>query len=254
MVSPAVPTSIQKVDISISVSSGIPDDACIPTLSRSVIDNVISISGMYVGNCPISLGQPRFVDTSLEPLAAGHYTVNFTASADPSYGPNGSAPILISGSLDVAPSPLAVPNYEGLWWNAPAGSESGWGINFAHQGSVIFATWFTYDLSGKNWWLSMTAPATGPNTFAGTLYQTTGPAFDADPFDPSLVVPMAVGAATLSFSDANNGTFAYTVNGISQTKTITREVFGSLPNCTFGVEVDLTQASNRFVVGVPCWR
>ncbi|MGE5090318.1 MAG: S8 family peptidase, partial [Candidatus Levyibacteriota bacterium] len=51
----------------------------------------------------------------------------------------------------------AAPNYEGLWWAAPAGSESGWGINFAHQGDVIFATWFTYDATGKAWWLSMTA-------------------------------------------------------------------------------------------------
>src|SRR5207249_1690812 len=25
---------------------------------------------------------------------------------------------------------------EGLWWAAPAGSESGWGINFAQQGDV----------------------------------------------------------------------------------------------------------------------
>ncbi|MGE5089613.1 MAG: hypothetical protein ACM3QY_10845, partial [Candidatus Levyibacteriota bacterium] len=51
----------------------------------------------------------------------------------------------------------AAANYEGLWWAAPAGSESGWGINFAHQGDVIFATWFTYDATGKAWWLSMTA-------------------------------------------------------------------------------------------------
>jgi serine protease len=41
----------------------------------------------------------------------------------------------------------------GLWWAAPAGSESGWGINFANQGNVIFATWFTYDATGKAWWL-----------------------------------------------------------------------------------------------------
>ena len=35
--------------------------------------------------------------------------------------------------------PVAGTNYEGLWWNAPPGSESGWGINLAHQGNVIFA-------------------------------------------------------------------------------------------------------------------
>jgi hypothetical protein len=56
-----------------------------------------------------------------------------------------------------AAQPTAAPNYEGLWWNAPGGSESGWGINFAHQGDVIFATWFTYDVNGKAMWLTMSA-------------------------------------------------------------------------------------------------
>ena len=65
----------------------------------------------------------------------------------------------------------AVANYEGLWWNAPANSEPGWGINLAHHGDTIFATWFTYDATGKGWWLVMTAPRTAPNTYAGTLYR-----------------------------------------------------------------------------------
>jgi len=43
-------------------------------------------------------------------------------------------------------------NYEGLWW-ASGGVEAGWGINFAHQGDVIFATWFTYDTDGSGLWL-----------------------------------------------------------------------------------------------------
>jgi hypothetical protein len=137
----------------------------------------------------------------------------------------------------------AVANYEGLWWNAPAGSESGWGINFAHQGDVIFATWFTYDATGKGWWLVMTAPKTAQNTYSGTLYQTTGPAFNAVPFNPMQVTPTQVGTGTLSFSDANNGTFAYTVNGISQTKNITRQVFGPLPTCTSGAG-NLAAATN----------
>ena len=46
--------------------------------------------------------------------------------------------------------PVSDPNYQGLWWNP---DESGWGINFAHQGDIIFATWFTYDVAGKPWWL-----------------------------------------------------------------------------------------------------
>jgi hypothetical protein len=135
--------------------------------------------------------------------------------------------------------------YQGLWWKSPAGSESGWGMNLAHQADIIFATWFTYDASGKAWWLSMTAPlVSGGNVYSGTLYATTGPAFNAVPFNPALVLPAAVGTGKLTFSDADNGTFAYTVNGVSQVKAITREVFGPVPICRFGVQSDLAKATN----------
>ena len=52
---------------------------------------------------------------------------------------------------------FSLANYQGLWWNAPAGSEAGWGIELAHQGDTIFASWFTHDLSGRSWWLVMSA-------------------------------------------------------------------------------------------------
>lgn len=139
----------------------------------------------------------------------------------------------------------AVPsaNYEGLWWNAPAGSESGWGMNVAHQDNVIFATWFTYDATGKALWLSMTANKNGPD-FTGTLYQTTGPSFSTMPFNPSEVTRSAVGFGTLTFSNMNNGTFAYIFNNIKQTKVITRQVFGPAPVCIFGAQSNLALATN----------
>ena len=142
------------------------------------------------------------------------------------------------------PKPVSPLNVQGLWWNAPAGSEAGWGINFAHQGDVIFATWFTYDANGRAWWLSMTAERSGANTFTGTLYRTTGPAYSAVPFDPAQVQRMPVGGGTLTFIDGNNGSFAYTVNGITQTKSVTRQVFGPLPTCTFGGQPNLALAAN----------
>src|ERR1700694_4664622 len=76
------------------------------------------------------------------------------------------------------------PNYQGLWWAAPAGLESGWGINFAHQGDTIFASWFTYDATGKGLWFVMTAPKASNGMYAGTFYQLTGPAFNTTPFPP----------------------------------------------------------------------
>ena len=132
-------------------------------------------------------------------------------------------------------SPPVAANYQGLWWAAPAESESGWGINFAHQGDIIFATWFTYDANGNARWLSMIANRTGPNVYSGDLLQTHGPAFSAVPFDPGAVTHTIVGHGTLTFTDANTAQFAYTVNGVSQTKTIVREIFGAASSsCVYG--------------------
>ncbi len=160
-----------------------------------------------------------------------------TRDVMPRFAVKGQARFSIEPRLAL-PAPVVPPvsgGYQGLWWNAPAGSESGWGINFAHQGDVIFATWFTYDAAGKPWWLSMTASKAPDNTFQGTLHQSTGPAFDAVPFNPALVSTTAVGTATLAFSDLDNGTFGYSLNGVTQTKAITRHVFAApVPTCSFG--------------------
>ncbi|HEV2977502.1 MAG TPA: hypothetical protein VG425_07930 [Casimicrobiaceae bacterium] len=122
-------------------------------------------------------------------------------------------------------------NFQDLWWAAPAGSQPGWGVNLTQQGTTIFATWFTYDAGFNPLWLSATAAQTGPKTYAGTLYRTNGPAFGSIPFDPTKVRQTAVGTATFSFSNGNNGSFAYNVdlgdgvNKANLTKAITRQVF-----------------------------
>jgi hypothetical protein len=134
--------------------------------------------------------------------------------------------------------------YQGLWWAAPAGSESGWGLNVAHQGDILFVTWFTYDAGNRAYWLSMTARKIDEGRYEGTLYRTSGPAYDATPFLPSVVVATAVGSASLRFAGANDAIFSYTVDGASASKPITREVFGALPVCTFGAQADLTRATN----------
>jgi hypothetical protein len=136
-------------------------------------------------------------------------------------------------SINGAPPPPQSFNVEGLWWNSPAASEAGWGVNITHQADTLFATWFTYGADGNGLWLVMSSGTkTGSNTYSGTLYQTTGPAFDSTVFDPKQVQQTPVGSATFSFTDADNGTFSYTVNGISQTKNITRTVYAApVPTC-----------------------
>jgi subtilase family serine protease len=204
-------------------------------------DVTVATSG--VGTC--DLGTPSMCNNSVPSLAG--LTGGLAGYA---VGPGYDLATGL-GSLDVyaflshwssVPDTSTASNYQGLWWASPAGSESGWGINFAHQGDTIFATWFTYDSTGAGMWLVMTANKTAANQYGGTLYSTTGPPFSAVPFNSSLVGATNVGAATLTFSDANNGTFAYTVGGISQSKQITRESFGTIPTC--GASTTLSSATN----------
>lgn len=140
--------------------------------------------------------------------------------------------------------PPQTPNYSGLWWRSPAGSESGWGINVAHQGDVIFLTWFTYSDNGSALWVSMTAFKVSDGNYSGTIYRTTGPPLSVPVFDPGTVTRVAVGTGNLTFFDPNNGFFNYTMNGVTQTKPITRQVFGPLPTCTWPAAQDLSLDTN----------
>ena len=125
-----------------------------------------------------------------------------------------------ASSIDLAQST----NYQDLWWADPPGSEAGWGMNLTQEGSIIFVTWFTYDDTGAPLWLIATTTATSFNEFTGILFRTSGPPFNSVPFNPASVVATPAGDVKLTFQTGNSATFSYTVNGIPQSKTITREV------------------------------
>jgi len=139
----------------------------------------------------------------------------------------------------------ATPNYQGLWWNAPAGSEPGWGLHLNHQGDIIFATWYTYDVNGAPLWMVVAATRTAAGSYSGTLYRATGPAFGAAVFDPAQVVGLPVGTATLTFPVTGSATFATTIGGVARSRNITREVFSSpVSVCTWGEGSDPALATN----------
>jgi len=204
---------------------------------------------VYSGTLYRTIGQP-FFSAFVQPGAAtavGTATLSFSSATMGSFsyqvsdGANVATQTKAIALQSFGPVPTCVwgrqtdlttaTNYQDLWWAAPAGSESGWGVNITQQGTTIFATWFTYDSNFQPLWLSATAAQSAPQTYAGTLYLTNGPAFGAVPFDPNKVGRVAVGSATLSFTDGNNGTFAFNVDlgdGVNQgnrTKAITRQVF-----------------------------
>lgn len=129
-----------------------------------------------------------------------------------------SAFTVTNGRLGKA-SPFVALNVADHWWN-PA--ESGWGLFIWHDRlDHLLAAWFTYGVDSKPSWYTIQGGAwTSPYDYEGKLIQTTGPVFSA--FAPGSVVQMQiVGTAKLSFGP-DTGTFTYTLNGVTQTKSIVR--------------------------------
>ena len=185
--------------------------------------NAVPFDPSLVTETPVGSGTLTFSDANDASFA---YTVNGVTQTKALLREVFASPVPVctfGGTSNLAQAT----NYQDLWWASPGGGESGWGVNLTQQGEVIFATWFTYDGNGNPLWLSGPALKTSAGVYTGTLSRTTGPGFNAVPFDPSKVTETPVGTLTLSFSDGANGTFAYTVNGVSQVKAITREVFVS---------------------------
>jgi hypothetical protein len=188
------------------------------------------------GSVPVSGGVARCT-TSV--LAGGQHKVTGAYSGDATYAAAQAGPITqtITGKATAPASGTSSSagafNVHGLWWGGAA--ESGWGVNLAQQGGIVFATWFTYDAQGNPSWLVMSdGRATGANSYAGTLYRTSGPGLGRS-FDPSAVTRTAVGSATLSFSDADHGTLTAVVDGAQVTRSITRQVFDArVPMCAAG--------------------
>ena len=159
------------------------------------------------------------------PITPGTYYLNVAPWVPTDLTPNGYR---VTASFTTA-----VTNYTAVWWAGAA--ESGWGINLNHQGNIIFGTLFTYDDSGQGMWLILSRGERQPDgSYFGALYRTTGPAFNASPFNPITAGNYTeVGTMRLTFSGADNGTMVYSVSGRNVTKAITKQLFGTPPVCGF---------------------
>jgi len=234
-ISPAAPDTSQLVEIKVRS-----DDAIGRAITARVYGtNIDVILDALAGD------QPHGCDVvEVGPLAPGTYTINYIVLYTPGAPPTPRATKQFTVA-DRAPQP----NYQGLWWAAPSGAEPGWGINFAHEGDTIVATWFTYDDSGTARWMVMTAPLVASKTYSGTLYATHSAWPVGYYLSPGSVTATPVGVGTLTFSSEDNATFTYelaegTAPVPPQTKAITRQVFGPVPTCIFGALADLRLATN----------
>jgi len=117
-----------------------------------------------------------------------------------------------------------ITNYTDIWWGGTA--ENGWGMVLAQQYHDIFAAWYTYDSAGKPTWLVMPGGTwTSTNTYTGALFRTRSAPVLGTTYNPSSLVVTQAGTLTFTFSSANAGSVTYTLDGITQTKPISRQPF-----------------------------
>lgn len=118
----------------------------------------------------------------------------------------------------------ATSSLTGLWWNP---NESGWGMSLTQQGTTVFVAWYTYDSNGKPvWYVMSSCPVVGDGC-TGDIYDVKGGTPLGMPWNGSGIAVTKVGTGTLTFSDYNTGAFNYSVNGVSGTRNIIRQVFAT---------------------------
>ena len=121
-------------------------------------------------------------------------------------------------------NPMATAVKSATWWKS---SESGWGLTIFDQGSLLAPAWFTYDSDGEpTWFLTAGAFMQQDGSWRGDLLRLTGTPFDRIE-GPAVQSATNVGSATLRFQGDKALDFAYTVDGITQQKTLTAFPYGA---------------------------
>lgn len=184
------------------------------------------------GTCSGSLYEvngPRFFGTAFDPGAArlttaGTLRVDFqdASTASMTYTAAGQTrTVAIRRQVFQSGGPAPAVDYTDLWWNP---SESGWGLSVTHQSGVMFLAWYVYDATGSPVWYVASNCAVSGSGCAGTLYRTRGPGFGPI-FDPAQVRAFESGIVSLAFTTPNTGILTYTVDGVTASKAITRQLF-----------------------------
>lgn len=131
---------------------------------------------------------------------------------------------LIAGLATALPARASL-DYSDLWWNA---DESGWGVNLVQSDRFIFATFFIYDGAGQPAWVSAQLTRRSDMAWSGPLYMTEGTTFN-QPWNPGDSRATQAGAATFTPSGTSGGTLSYSIDGVTVTRTVTRQTLTPIP-------------------------
>ncbi|MCY7387628.1 MAG: hypothetical protein LH481_06135, partial [Burkholderiales bacterium] len=187
--------------------NGVPVTGC-AQLSLAILPDAVDSA---VANCTVTAsssttGSKQYVVSYFYP--AGHI----------------SGRVFEQVSFDMRVVAQAPQDYTDMWWAGP--SENGWGMSVTQLGPIQYNVIFAYDAQGKSVWYVMPGGSfnAAGTVFTGPLYLPTSSPFSA--YDKTrFVIGAPVGSATITYSGASTATLAYTINGISASKSIQRQIF-----------------------------
>lgn len=113
----------------------------------------------------------------------------------------------------------------GLWWNP---NESGWGATITQQSGRMFVTMFVYDSAANPIWYTVSCAVTAASC-TGEMNRVRGGSTPTATWNGSGIGATIVGNMTLTFTSNDRGVMAYTLNGLSSSKQIERQIFGPPP-------------------------
>ena len=125
-------------------------------------------------------------------------------------------------NLAIISTASAVPNFQGLWWNA---NESGWGMSLTQHGNILFVAMYTYDDAGLPIWYVITNCPVTPNGCTGDIYRVNGGTPPTVSWTGQGRILTKVGTGTLAFANTSAGTFNFNINNIAGSKAITQQIF-----------------------------
>lgn len=116
-------------------------------------------------------------------------------------------------------------DYTDLWYNAPAESQSGWGVNIIQQNEVLFVTLFIYDQANQpHWYVASNVNATSQTTFSGQLFNIANGTYFGAPW-VGISGVQTVGNIAFTFNSPTTGSMTYTINNVQVTKNIVRQTW-----------------------------
>ena len=146
-----------------------------------------------------------------------NYAVTHTVGTD---GSSEQAGVIVN-ALGTGP-----PDYTDMWWAGKA--EDGWGVSITQHGIIQFIVIYAYDNAGKPLWYVIPGGSwnAAQTVFTGTVYLPTSSPFNAYNKE-QFKINAPVGTAAVTYTGGGTATLAYTINGVSGTKAIQRQLFAT---------------------------